>query len=126
MSEYMLLFRGVDPEDANLSPEEIQAYLQRWHSWIESMQEREVYKGGAPLGREGRVVHPDNVVTDGPFAESKEVLGGYIIIDVKTLDEAVGYAKECPIAELKGRVEVRPVAALCPTEEKLEKAQSEA
>src|SRR5882672_10743362 len=71
---------------------------------------------GKPLEREGKIVSGKNgrVVSDGPFAESKEAIGGYFLLNVNTLDEAVAIAKECPGLPYGAKVEVRPVMEQCP------------
>ena len=70
---------------------------------------------GNPLEREGKIVSGKNrVVSDGPFAESKEAIGGYFLLDVASMDEAVAIAQECPGLPYGARVEVRPVAGECP------------
>jgi hypothetical protein len=70
---------------------------------------------GQPLERKGKIVSgKDRIVSDGPFTEAKEAIGGYFLLDVATLDEAVAIAKECPGLPYGVRVEVRPVAGECP------------
>jgi hypothetical protein len=71
---------------------------------------------GSPLEKEGKVVSGKNgrVVSDGPFAESKEAVGGYFLLQVATLDEAVAIAQECPGLAYGAQVEVRQVAEACP------------
>jgi hypothetical protein len=73
-------------------------------------------KAGQPLEREGKIVSgkKGRVVADGPFAESKEAIGGYFLLQVDTLAEAVAIAKECPGLDYGTTVEVRPVAEVCP------------
>ncbi|HLP76985.1 MAG TPA: YciI family protein, partial [Candidatus Paceibacterota bacterium] len=79
---------------------------------------------GNPLEREGKIVSGRNrVVSDGPFAESKETIGGYFLLKVETLEEAVSIAQECPGLPFGIRVEVRPVAGECPIVEKLRNEQ---
>ena len=116
MTEYIMLFRGGDPAESALSPDELQAYFQRWNDWVESLKAKGIFTNGAPLGREGKVIQPGDIVTDGPFAESKEVLGGFITISVATREEALSHARGCPLTELGGTVEVRAIAEECPAE----------
>ena len=79
-------------------------------NWIGAMREAGIYQGGDPLENEGATIAgPDKVVTDGPFAEAKEVVGGYIRIRVADLAAAVDEAKNCPIYGDGGRVEVRQI-----------------
>ena len=111
---YMLLFRGTDLRKG-LSPEELQKVSEKWMTWFRSLTEQGKAVAGQPLERDGKIVSgKDRVVSDGPFAESKEAIGGYFLLDVATMDEAVAIARECPGLAYGIRVEVRPVAAECP------------
>jgi hypothetical protein len=67
---------------------------------------------GDALTAEGRVVNPKKVVTDGPFVESKEIVGGYSIVQADSIDAAAELAKGCPGLLAGGRVEVRTLAGL--------------
>jgi len=110
----MLLFRGTDLRKG-LSPEELQKVSEKWMAWFRRLTEQGKAVAGQPLERDGKIVSgKDRVVSDGPFAESKEAIGGYFLLDVATMDEAVAIAKECPGLAYGIRVEVRPVAAECP------------
>lgn len=112
----MLLFRGTDWH-RGLSPEETQRVMNQWRGWYDRLTQEGKVKGGHPLAREGRIVSGKRgrVVADGPFAESKEAIGGYFLLQADSLDEAVAIAKECPGLEYGAVVEVRPVAEVCPT-----------
>jgi len=110
----MLLFRGNDWHK-NLSAEETQKVTDQWMAWFRRLTEQGKAVAGNPLEREGKIVSGKNrVVSDGPFAESKEAIGGYFLLDVATMDEAVAIARECPGLPYGIRVEVRPVAGECP------------
>jgi len=112
---YMLLFRGTDLRKG-LSPEELQKVSEKWMTWFRRLTEQGKAVAGQPLERDGKIVSgKDRVVSDGPFAESKEAIGGYFLLNVATMDEAVAIARECPGLAYGIRVEVRPVAAECPT-----------
>src|SRR6266481_4730803 len=124
-SEYMLLFRGNDWYKG-LSPEEMQKISGQWMAWFERLTAQGKAVAGNPLEKEGKIVSGKNgrVVADGPFAESKEAIGGYFLLQVKSLDEAVAIAKECPGLAYGAVVEVRPVAQECPmAEDALAEAQ---
>ena len=110
----MLLFRGNDlRKDRSL--EELQRVTDNWMEWFKRLTEEGKLVAGSPLEREGKIVSgKDRRVSDGPFVESKETVGGYFLLDVATLDEAIAIAKECPGLPHGVRVEVRPVAAECP------------
>jgi len=111
---YMLLFRGTELRKS-LSPEEMQRVSEEWMAWFRRLTEQGKAVAGNPLDREGKIVSgKDRIVSDGPFAESKEAIGGYFLLDVATLDEAVAIARECPGLPYGIRVEVRPVAGECP------------
>jgi hypothetical protein len=112
---YMLIFRGADWHKG-LSPEEMQTVSTQWMAWFKRLSEQGTAIGGNPLEPSGKIVSGKNgrVVADGPFAESKEAIGGYFMLNVNTLDEAVAIAKECPGLPYGVKVEVRPVAEVCP------------
>ena len=111
---YMLLFRGTELRKS-LSPEEMQRVSEEWMAWFRRLTEQGKAVAGNPLEREGKIVSgKDRIVSDGPFAESKEAIGGYFLLDVATMDEALAIAGECPGLPYGIRVEVRPVAGECP------------
>jgi hypothetical protein len=117
---YMLIFRGTDWYKG-LSPEEMQQVADRWMAWFKGLTEDGRALAGNPLEPQGKIVSGKNrTVVDGPFAESKETIGGYFLLNVKTLDEAVVIAQECPGLPYGIRVEVRPVARQCPILENVE------
>jgi len=106
MKNFMFLFRGGRTP---VSPEEMQAQMQKWMGWIQRLRDEGKYLAGDPLEGAGKVLTSKKVITDGPFAEGKEVVGGYFVVHAATLDEAAEMAKDCPIFENGGSVEVRPV-----------------
>jgi hypothetical protein len=109
MSEYVFLYRGGD---RGASPEVMQQRMQRWMAWMKELGEKGHIKDqGQPLERSGKLVKgKEKTVTDGPFAEAKDVVGGYTLILARDLDQAVELSKGCPIFESdNGAVEVRPV-----------------
>jgi len=111
---YMLLFRGTELRKS-LSPEELQKVSEDWMAWFRRLTDQGKAVAGNPLEREAKIVSgKDRIVSDGPFAESKEAIGGYFLLDVATMDEALAIAKECPGLPYGIRVEVRPVAGECP------------
>jgi hypothetical protein len=113
-SDYMLLFRGTD-WDKGLSPEQIQKVVSDWAAWFERLTREGKALSGHPLTNEGRVVtgKKGRAIADGPFAESKEAIGGYFYLRVADMNEAVDIAKQCPGLEHGAIVEVRPVAEMC-------------
>jgi hypothetical protein len=108
--EYMLLFRGTD-WDRGLSTEEIQNVISRWIAWFDRLTEQGKARAGQPLTDQGKVISgkKGQTILDGPFAESKETVAGYILLQVDNLDEAVEIAKECPGLDYGLSVEVRLV-----------------
>jgi hypothetical protein len=113
--EYMLLFRG--PQwDKGLSPQEIQQVMDKVTAWAERLQGQGKARGGQPLGAQGRIVSGKRggFVADGPFAESKEAIGGYLVLQADDLSEAVEIARSNPMLEYGVTIEVRPVLAECP------------
>ncbi|WP_421764549.1 YciI family protein [Ekhidna sp.] len=105
MKKYLYVFRGGDEGYADQSPEQMQAHMQRWGEWMQKVKAE-----GYPLQQEGKVVGPGGkIVTDGPFTEGKEIVGGYVHLDAKDLDHAVELSKDCPIFEFGGTTEVREI-----------------
>jgi hypothetical protein len=113
MKEFMLIFLGADYDKAKLSPDEVQAQMQKWFQWIDKLKSKDIYVDGKPLTPVGKTVKGKKpVVTDGPFAETKELVGGYFIIKATSLEEAAELAKDCPDFELGGAVQVREVMTM--------------
>jgi len=110
VAKFLFVYRGAGATVAKMTPEEMQHHLQRWEKWIgEGMQKGWMVDPGDGLTQEGRVVSA-KVVTDGPFVESKEIVGGFSIIQADTIDAAAKLAKGCPGVSVGGTVEVRPLA----------------
>jgi hypothetical protein len=121
----MLLFRGPD-WDAGLSREETQQRMDRVMAWFDGLQARGIVRAGNPLARKGVVLSGKNSreVADGPFTESKEVIGGYLVLQVAVLDEAVAIARQCPTLDFGITVEVRPMLDECPISARLLEKQT--
>jgi hypothetical protein len=117
-SDYLLLFRGSN-WDRGLSPEELQHVMGQVMAWFEALKQQGRVKAGQPLGDEGSTVSGKKgrgrTVADGPFAESKEAIGGYLVVEANDLDEAVAIAKAAPMLDYGVTIEVRPVLEECPT-----------
>jgi hypothetical protein len=111
VSEFIYLYRGVNT--SALSPEEMQKTLEKWTAWFKELAAKGHLKSpGNPLEPSGKVVKgKQKVVTDGPHAEAKDVVGGYTVIEAKDIREAVELSKGCPILAVDGSVEVRPIQA---------------
>lgn len=112
---YLLIFRGTDWHKG-LSPEKTQEVVGEWMAWFRRLKDEGKVGGGNPLAPAGKLVSGKNgrVVADGPFAESKEAIGGYFFLTVASIEEAVEIAQECPGLAYGAKCEVRPVLAQCP------------
>jgi hypothetical protein len=108
MPEFTFLYRG---RDTSASPEQMQKTMEKWLAWFKDLGEKGHIKDpGHPLEATGKVVKSkQKLVLDGPFAEAKDVIGGYSVVEAKDLDHAAELAKGCPILEVGGSVEVRPI-----------------
>jgi len=113
MSKFIYLFRGgMDPQ---ASPERMQAEMKKWMDWINRLKQQGKYVAGEPLQSGGKVVSSaKKIITDGPFAEGKEIVGGFFIVQAENLDEATAMSKDCPSFEAGGSVEIRPIQVVNP------------
>jgi hypothetical protein len=111
MTEFLFLFRGGNSHTLRESPEQWQAYMQKWLTWMGGLQEQGKMLGAQPLDAGGKVVTgTKKVVTDGPYMEGKELIGGYMICTAANYDEAVEISLGCPILAFDdGTVEVRTI-----------------
>ncbi len=113
MTKFMYLFRGGEAEMEKMSPEEKQANMQVWKNWMQGLSEKGILVDGLPLSKDGkRVTQKGKIISDGPFAEGKEVVGGYLIVNAKDLGEAAEISKGCPIFHNNGEVEVREILSM--------------
>ncbi|HVN69977.1 MAG TPA: YciI family protein [Candidatus Binatia bacterium] len=108
MSEFVYLYRGGSRSD---SPAEGEKQMQRWVAWLQELGAKGHLKDqGQPLEPEGRVVRDKGrTITDGPYPESKDIVGGFTLVEAKDLGQAAELAGGCPIFEVGGLVEVRPI-----------------
>jgi hypothetical protein len=110
MKDFLFVFRNESGNVTALTPEERQALDKKWMDWIGGIAAQNKLKDvGNRLQREGKVVKPGNLVTDGPYTEIKEAVGGYTLVKASTLDEAAQLAHGCPILSVGGNVEVREI-----------------
>jgi hypothetical protein len=109
MSEFLFLVRGSNR--LARSPDEMQKSMQKWVVWFKELNQKGVVKDpGNPLDATGKVVRGRSKdVHDGPYAEAKDLVNGYVVIETATIDQAVDLSKGCPIFEDGGSVEVRPI-----------------
>jgi hypothetical protein len=114
MEKFMYLFRGGENHAHNAADSAAAAQnMQKWMKWMESLGQKGILVGGEPLQPTGKQVNgTKKVVTDGPFVEAKELVGGYLIVNAKDINEAVEISKGCPIFEEDGKLEVRPIQAM--------------
>jgi hypothetical protein len=113
--EYMLLFRG--PQwDRGLSRDELQHAMDKVIAWFEGLNERGKIKGAQPLSGQARVITGTDgrFVVDGPFTETKEAVGGYLVLQADSLNDAVEIAQSMPTLRYGISIEVRPIVAECP------------
>lgn len=110
MKEFMFIFIGKDYADLGLSPEEQQKQMQLWFSWVDKLKAADIYVEGRALTAAARTLHDrSSLPTDGPYAEAKELVGGYFIVKSESLEAATEIAKDFPDFDLEGVVEVREV-----------------
>jgi hypothetical protein len=115
MEKFMLIFRNNSSTFQTSSPEALQADLARWMTWMNTLAESGKLAGGEQLMLGGRVITgAKQLITDGPFTEAKEIIGGYVIVNAESLDEATEIAKGCPDVNTgalgEGSVEIRQLA----------------
>lgn len=111
MNEFTFLYRG---QNTSASPEQMQRTMEKWTAWFKDLSAKGHIKDiGHPLEPSGSVVKgQQKSVTDGPFAEAKDVVGGFTIVTARDLQQALELSKGCPILEAGGSVEVRPIRKL--------------
>lgn len=113
MKKFMYLFRGGNARMAALSPEEKQAHMQKWSTWMKGLAEKGQLVDGLPLSQEGkRVKERGNIVSDGPYTEGNEIVGGYLIVNADNVESAVEISKGCPIFDNQGEIEVREILSM--------------
>ena len=116
MADFLLIYRSNPAASAAAfaTPELAQQNMQRWISWIRELETQGHLKdGGQPLEPNGKTVHGrSKAITDGPFAEAKDLIGGYSVVIANDIAQAAELAKGCPILEGEGSVEVRPVRSM--------------
>jgi hypothetical protein len=111
MKEYLLLYHTDYNSMPQSTPEEMEAMMKRWMDWIGGIaaQNKLVHRGNR-LQPTGKVIKSNGAITNGPFAEIKESIGGYTTIRAESYDDALEMAKGCPVLTVGGNVEVREIA----------------
>ena len=116
MSEFVYLFRTTesDRQAAMGNPEQARRSMEVWMAWIRDLEAKgKLKERGRPLNPTGRVIRgKKRLVTDGPFAESKDIVLGFLVVEAKDLAEATELASGCPMLDGDGKVEIRPVGAM--------------
>lgn len=111
MEKFMLIFHGGQMD--GLSPEQMQEHMGKWFAWIEKLNKSEQYVAGEPLLPGGKFISGSSAkkktVTDGPYTEGKEVVGGFFIVNAANMDEAVKICDDFPDYEMGGSIQVRQV-----------------
>jgi hypothetical protein len=108
MAEFLYLYRGGQ---RGTTPADSEQIMQRWMNWFKELTASgNLKEGGQPLEAEGRVVNgKGGTVTDGPYAEAKDLVGGYTLVEAPSIERAAELARGCPILDRGGAVEVRPI-----------------
>lgn len=109
MKEFMMIFRTEKNDAPQPTPEEMQAMVKTWQDWIGGIAAQGKFVATNALGKSGKTVTANGVITDGPYAEVKEVVGGYIIVKADDLNDAVKLSEGCPTLAIGGKVEIRDV-----------------
>jgi hypothetical protein len=113
MEEYLIIMRlDLITKDAQPSPEQMQSYMKMYHDWVGGIAAQNKFVGGKGLSTEGKVIKSGNVVTDGPYAEVKESIAGFIVVKAKDFDDALEMGRGCPILQGENSVEVRKVVSV--------------
>ena len=113
MKDFLFVFRADYANMPTGTPEQIQEMTKRWMDWVGSIAaQNKLADRGNRLDNSGKVVRSKNVVTNGPYAEIKESIGGYTLIKAESYTDAVELAKDCPIFAMGGNVEVREISPM--------------
>jgi hypothetical protein len=112
MKEFMMIFRQPQMPPRDIAPEEMQAAIKLWKDWIAGIAAQGKFVATNALGGEGKILKANGVITDGPYVEAKEMVGGYIIVKAGTIEEAMQLAQGCPILGIGGHVEVRDIRVM--------------
>lgn len=114
--QFLLLFRNTQLE-TRLTPDELREAMTRLNDWINRWTERGNFQAGQPLGNDGRVISgaKQRLIADGPFAESKEVVGGYVVVQADDIEEATKIGADWPLLDYDAVLEVRPFIPRCPS-----------
>lgn len=124
---FLLLIKGGDWSEG-LSPEETQRIMEEAMAWFEGLEAKGMMKDGSPLDGTGHVVSADSrgVVSDGPFVETKEAVGGYLMLEAESIEEVIAAARTSPVLKHGMVAEIRPVLEECPIQKRLRELKAHA
>lgn len=110
MTEFMMIFRNAFTPEVKPTEQQMQESVKQWQDWMGGIAAQGKFAGTNRLSSAGaKVVKANNVITDGPFMELKEIVGGYLIVKAESMAEALKLAEGCPVLNINGSVEVRQV-----------------
>jgi hypothetical protein len=110
MNEYVFIFRNKQINGPQPSADQLNEMMRQWKTWMEGIASKnQLVSPGNRLGVEGKIVQPNKLIIDGPFTESKEIVGGFIIVRANSAQDAADIATGCPILKIGGTVEVRNI-----------------
>jgi hypothetical protein len=110
MDKFILLFRGGNTHISTANSQAAMDVIQTWNDWMQGLAEKGILAGGDALQVSGKYVKGTNKeVSDGLYAEGNEMVGGYLIVNAKDINDAIEISKGCPILNEDGSVEVRPI-----------------
>lgn len=112
MKEFLMIFRTERNDNPAPSPEQMQAMVKTWQDWIGGIAAQGKFLGTNALSPNGKTLQGNQVIADGPYAEVKEIVGGYILVKTDSMDDALKLAEGCPTLAIGGKVEVREVMNL--------------
>ncbi len=113
MKEFVMIFRNESFPKVELTPEGMMTVTKEWENWIGGIAaQNKLVSLGNRLGDNGCTLKAGNVITNGPYAEIKEIVGGFSIIRAGSLEEATEIAKGCPVLKVGGSVEVRDIVPM--------------
>jgi hypothetical protein len=113
MKEFLFLYRTDYAKMQHATKEDADAMLKKWMDWLGGIAAQNKLTGkGERLHSTGKIVKADNIVTNGPYTDIKESIGGYSFIKASSYDEAVEFAKNCPVLSTGGSVEIREIDAM--------------
>jgi len=113
MQEFLFVYRMDASGNPQATAEQRQAIMKSWQEWLGGIAaQNQLTSAGSRLQPEGKVVKSNSMVTDGPYIEMKEAIGGYSIVKAASLTDAATIAKGCPILFAGGNVEVRELVGM--------------